>query len=183
MENSELIYKTEFNPKIKTYFFVLGCLIGLIPLIGWIFLVFWIFGLGLYWTKRQYNALDCQLNNKTLQFKKGVLFTVEKTIPLENIQDLTFKEGPILRFFGLSILEIETAGGQGNRAGGDLTLIGIIEAKAFREKVLAQRQLLKEESKSSTSQTSTSTLGDTALLQEISQTLKNIELELKKSKA
>ena len=115
MENSTLIVKTEFNPKIKTYFFIIGVLIGLIPFLGWPFLIFWVFGLGQYWTKKQYNALDCQLNEETLQFKKGVLFTVEKTIPLENIQDLTFKEGPILRLFGLSILEIETAGGQGNR--------------------------------------------------------------------
>ncbi|MDA9967579.1 PH domain-containing protein [Salibacteraceae bacterium] len=135
------------------------------------------FGLGQYWTKKQYNALDCQLNEETLQFKKGVLFAVEKTIPLENIQDLTFKEGPILRLFGLSILEIETDGGQGNRTGGDLTLIGIIEAKAFREKVLAQRKLLKQ----SSANESITPKGDTAILEEISQTLKNIEKNLKNS--
>ena len=177
MENSTLIVKTEFNPKIKTYFFVIGGLIGLIPFLGWPFLILWVFGLGQYWTKKQYNALDCQLNEETLQFKKGVLFTVEKTIPLENIQDLTFKEGPILRLFGLSILEIETAGGQGNRTGGDLTLIGIIEAKAFREKVLAQRKLLKQ----SSANESITPKGDTAILEEISQTLKNIEKNLKNS--
>ncbi len=179
MENSELIFKPSFNPKIKTYFFVIGCIIGLFPFIGWAFLVFWILGLGNYWTKKQFNALDCQLNKETLKFKKGVIFTVEKTIPLENIQDLTFKEGPLLRIFGLAILEIETAGGQGNRTGGDLTLIGIIEAKDFREKVLAQRQLLKQDAGLSPA----TPKGDTVLLQEIAQTLKNIEVELKANKS
>jgi len=35
------------------------------------------------------------------QFKKGMMFRVEKTIPLENIQDLTFLDNPFLRWFDL----------------------------------------------------------------------------------
>ena len=61
------------------------------------------------------------------------MVTLEKTIPLENIQDLAFKEGPLLRYFGLAILQIETAGGQGAGPGGDLTLIGLNGAKEFKE--------------------------------------------------
>ena len=40
------------------------------------------------------------------KFRKGILFRVEKTIPLENIQDVTFIEGPILRLYHLSILRV-----------------------------------------------------------------------------
>jgi len=44
-----------------------------------------------------------------LEFKKGIFFRVEKTIPLENIQDLTFNEDPLLRYLDLRVLKIETA--------------------------------------------------------------------------
>lgn len=178
MKTEELVFKAEFNPKIKTYYFVLISLIALIiPFIGWGFLLLWLLGLGQYITNRVFKAYHCQLNRRTLQFKKGIWITVEKTIPLENIQDLTFKEGPILRFFGLSVLEIETAGGQGNRMGSDLTLIGIIEAKAFREMVLEQRQ--KMSSKETVATLSTGHTDDqTQLLKDIAATLKSIESKL-----
>jgi len=177
MEKADIIEKPKFNPKIKTYFFVLGCFIGLIPFLGWIFIVVWVLGFGKYWTKRQYNALECQLNKTNLYFKKGVMVTLEKTIPLENIQDLSFKEGPLLRYFGLAILQIETAGGQGNGPGGDLTLIGIEGAKEFKERVLAQRQAIKSQGSSPVS--TAPAMDNSAVLKDISETLKRIESKLK----
>lgn len=57
-----------------------------------------------------FRLLRCALDDRHLNFRKGILFQVEKTIPLENIQDVTFIEGPLLRRFDLSILRIETAG-------------------------------------------------------------------------
>jgi putative membrane protein len=76
-----------------------------------------------------------------LEFKKGAFFKVEKTIPLENIQDLTFVENPILNLLELKILKIETAGGS-NQHGSDMQLIGIIDSEQFKKKVLNQRDLL-----------------------------------------
>jgi|TARA_B110000091_G_scaffold37298_1_gene40127 putative membrane protein len=180
MEKENIIDKPSFNPKIKTYFFVLGCFIGLIPFFGWLFILVWIFGFGKYWTKKQYNALECQLNENTLYFKKGVMVTLEKTIPLENIQDLAFKEGPLLRYFGLAILQIETAGGQGAGPGGDLTLIGLNGAKEFKEKVLAQRQAIKSQAHSGAPSVASSN-NNTDVLLEISETLKRIENKLPKA--
>ena len=69
------------------------------------------------------------------------MFKVEKTIPLENIQDLTFIENPLLKAFDLRILKIETAG-QSNPQGSDMKLIGILNSKEFRDKVLRQRELI-----------------------------------------
>ena len=103
-------------------------------------------GLGKYIGKQFYNNLCCQLSDTSLEFKKGILFKVEKTIPLENIQDLTFNENPLSRFFGLNILKIETAG-QSNPSGSDMTLIGILKSEDFKQKVLQQRELLKSGSK------------------------------------
>ena len=46
----------------------------------------------------------------TAPISKGILVQVEKTILLENIQDVAFIEGPILKHFQLSTLKFETAG-------------------------------------------------------------------------
>jgi putative membrane protein len=105
----------------------------------------WIFGAGQYISKRYYEHLKCQLTDTHLEFKKGVLFRVEKTIPLENIQDLTFLDNPFLRWFDLRILKIETAGSS-NPGGSDMKLIGIVDTPAFKEKVLDQRKIIRNKS-------------------------------------
>lgn len=66
---------------------------------------------------------------------------VEKTIPLENIQDLTFLQNPILNLLELRVLKIETAGSS-NPHGSDMKLIGIVQAEQFKQQVLEQRELL-----------------------------------------
>lgn len=75
--------------------------------------------------------------------KGRILFQIEHTIPLDNIQDLSFKEGPLLRYFELSILKIETAG-QSGQGGSDMALYGIQNGDEFRSRVLAQRDRLTE---------------------------------------
>lgn len=64
-------------------------------------------------------------------------------MPLDKIQDLTFKEGPLLRYLGLSILKVETAGGSA-QGQADLTLVGIKDASNFRNQVLEQRDKVTE---------------------------------------
>ncbi len=79
---------------------------------------------------------------------------MERTIPLDKIQDLTFREGPLLKAFGLSIFKIETAGNTG-QGSSDMTLIGIINAADFRKKVFDQRDKVTDHSGSAESQEST----------------------------
>ena len=74
-------------------------------------------------------------------FSKGAFFKVEKTIPLENIQDLTFLQNPILNLLDLRVLKIETAGSS-NPHGSDMKLIGIVQAEEFKQQVLEQREIL-----------------------------------------
>lgn len=99
----------EFNPKIKTYLLMTVAFFMSITIIGIPLMIIWFLGLGQYFTKRYYEGLRCRLTDRNLEFKKGVLFRVEKTIPLENIQDLTFIDNPILQWLDLRMLKIETA--------------------------------------------------------------------------
>jgi len=141
MDNDETL-RAEFNPLIRPYLvlnvgLVLVLTIVLIPLA-----LVWFLGVGQWWARHYFDKLSCVLGPTSLRFRKGILLTVEKTIPLENIQDVTFVEGPILKRFNLSILKFETAG-QSARQAHDMELVGIIDAEAFRAKILERREVLK----------------------------------------
>jgi putative membrane protein len=137
-------------------------------------LVFWFLGLGQYISKRFFENLKCELTDRHLEFKKGVLFKVEKTIPLENIQDLTFIENPLLKYLDLRILKIETAG-HSNPHGSDMKLIGIVDSSNFKEKVLYQRNLLKTENRTNKIPTETNDNQIVDLLMEIKDILNDIK--------
>jgi len=171
---STLIQKAEFNPKIKTYILLVVAFFLTISVAGIPLLVFWFLGLGQYISNRFYKNLKCQLTDRHLEFKKGILFKVEKTIPLENIQDLTFIENPLLKYLDLRILKIETAG-QSNPQGSDMKLIGIISASGFKENVLHQRELLVTVNRKDSRQSDTNNEQIVAVLKEIKDILNDIK--------
>ena len=171
---SKIIRKAEFSPKIKVYFLLVIGFFLFISLIGIPILIFWFLGLGQYISNRYYQNIVCTLTSKHLEFKKGVLFKVEKTIPLENIQDLTFIENPLLKILDLRILKIETAG-QSNPQGSDMKLIGIIDAANFKKEVLEQREYLMSRNFSRHQEKDTSVEKTNALLEEIKNILNDIK--------
>ena len=74
-----------------------------------------------------------------------MIFHIEKSIPLENIQDLSFMGGPILRAFGLTLRKIETAGGGGKHNSNMMSMIGINGAEEFKNMILIQREIVIKE--------------------------------------
>jgi membrane protein YdbS with pleckstrin-like domain len=135
--------RASFNPLIRPYLVLMGGLIMTMTMFGIPLAVIWFLGVGPWWARHYFDNLDCELSDTTLRFRKGILVQVEKTIPLENIQDVTFVEGPILRHFNLSSLVFETAG-QGKGKASDMRLTGIIDAAEFRNRILAARDRLKD---------------------------------------
>jgi putative membrane protein len=105
--------------------------------------VLWFLGVGQWWARHYFDKLECHLDDRKLRFKRGILVTVDKTIPLENIQDVTFVEGPILRRFNLATLKFET-GGSGAGQAHDMQLTGLIDAHLLRDQILARRDALKQ---------------------------------------
>lgn len=145
MNESKVIQAAVFSPKIKTYILFFVAFFLFISIIGIPVLLFWFLGMGQYMSRRYFENLKCVLTERQLVFSKGAFFKVEKTIPLENIQDLTFLQNPILNLLELKILKIETAGGS-NPTGSDMKLIGITDAEAFKQNVLGQRERIIDES-------------------------------------
>ena len=150
----------------------------IVTVVGIVLLPFWLI-FGKKYVNRYYDNLFCELTTRALHFKKGIWFHTERTIPLDKIQDLTFKEGPFLRYFGLSYLMVETAG-QSMQGVSDMSLTGIIDARKFREMVLDQRDLITDKSNPSTPQP-LPLQGDHELipiLQKMQSTLESIEAKL-----
>jgi putative membrane protein len=171
---STIIQSAVFNPNIKSYMFVAGILLLFVSMIGILFLPIWLLGFGQFYVRHYYKNLKCNLTSKYLEFEKGAFFKVVKTIPLENIQDLTFIENPLLRLFDLRIIKVETAG-QSNPNGTDMNLIGIVNASDFKNKVLDQREILQKENKSGNQDLETDKDKTNKLLTEI----RDILIELK----
>ena len=99
----KVLQSATFNPLVRTYILLYIALILFITVAGWPLLLIWILGLGQWYSRHYYDKLECEVTERVLRFKKGILIQVEKTIPLENIQDLTFIEGPLLRHFNLCV--------------------------------------------------------------------------------
>ena len=166
-----ILHEATFNPKIKNYILWYGVLICLISVFMIPLIPIWLLIASIY-LKRYFERLECELTTRSLRFKKGNIFHTERTIPLDKIQDLTFKEGPLLKHFGLSILRIETAGSSA-QGGPDLSLIGVVDAFNFRSLVLDQRDKVTDnQSSGSSSQENESTA---EILKEIRDSLKRIE--------
>jgi len=136
------VFSASFNPLIRPYLvlyvgFFLVIMVFTIPLA-----IVWFCGVGQWWARHYFEKLECELGLMALRFRKGIIFQVEKTIPLENIQDVTFVEGPLLKYFHLSILKFETAGQSAGQAH-NMRLVGIIDAHEFRNLILHRREAAK----------------------------------------
>lgn len=183
MTEEIILNKATFNPKVKTYIFLVILFYLAISFIGWVVIPFWIFGLGQWLSEKYFHTLMCELTNKNLRFSKGMIVHIEKTIPLENIQDLSFIGGPILRYFGLTLIKVETAGGGGPHNQNMMSMIGINDAENFKKEILNQREKIMIEKSGvniiSNEPKQTQTIDNTQLLTDIKNELIEIKNALK----
>ena len=129
----------EFDSRVPTYWLVSSLVLLMIIVVGIPFIPFWIL-FGMMYYRKYLASMECVLTEKSLKVKKGLLTRVEKTVPLEKIMDMGLVQGPMMRDFGLYQLSVETAGQ--SAPGDDVALVGIVDAKGFREAVLLQRESL-----------------------------------------
>ena len=136
--------RARFNSLIRPYLVLYVSFFLILPVVTIPLAVIWVLGVGQWWARHYFDKLECELSDRSLRFRKGIIFQVEKTIPLENIQDVTFIEGPLLRRFQLSVLKFETAGQSAHGQANAMQLIGIVDAVQFRNQILLRRDALKE---------------------------------------
>ncbi len=138
--NDTVRLKAVFDPKVKIYWYFQGliahfmlCFTGL----GFFTLPLWAV-FGIFVVSKRYDTLSAELTDRAIHMKSGYIFRVEKTIPLEKIQDLSLRTGPLLTAFGLASVQVETAGGSAQQ-GSDMGLPGLSNATEFRNAVLELR--------------------------------------------
>ena len=154
-----------------------ACLIVTIPIVLIVGVVYMVV------LQRIVQAWSATLTSQSLIVRKGVFVKVEKTIPLEKITDLGSTQGPIMRLFDLKQLSVETAGQSGPQSGGSLvSLLGIKNTDEFRQRVLAQRDLISAGATIAPPAESAADAGETPIprLEQISETLLRIEASLER---
>ncbi len=175
IQEEKLLLAATFNNKVKTYIFFVVLITLITSIIGIILVPFWIFGLGQMLSNKYFHTLKCELSTKNLKFSKGLIVHIEKTIPLENIQDLSFIGGPILRYFGLTLIRLETAGGGGGAHNYNMmSMLGINDAENFKQEILQQREVLIK-SKTQQIQPAINSTNQDSILLEIRDELKAIK--------
>lgn len=105
-------------------------------------LVAWFF-VGSWWVRRYMEESESVLEEKQLRLKRGVWWRSITYIPLERIIDVTQRQGPVDRHFGVWSLDVVTAGERGS--GGSLH--GISEIERVRDMILDARDRLKSSAK------------------------------------
>ncbi len=92
----------------------------------------------------RYDTTWYVLSDRTLRIRRGIWIINEVTITYENIQNVSVRQGPIQRAFGISDLVVQTAGGGGavgghgeqNLSGHMGLLEGIDNAEEVRELIM-----------------------------------------------
>jgi len=178
MTHETPLFQASFNPRLQRYFFLSIALIFLVTVVGIPVLLIWLLGWGQWVTRLYYNSLQCALTTRHLRFSKGHYFKTEKTIPLENIQDLTFIDNPLLKWFDLRILKVETAGNSA-QTGADMKLVGIVGAAEFKEKVMRARDEFQESRMSRGTATTLDEDGTLSVLRDIHAAIEGLREDLK----
>jgi membrane protein YdbS with pleckstrin-like domain len=94
------------------------------------------------------------VTDRSLRIREGLVNVDEKTMSFANIQNVSIRQGPFQRFFGIADVEVRTAGGGGGGAdphkkGGTTDMHlgyfrGVANAEEIRDAVLARVRHLRD---------------------------------------
>lgn len=176
MSDEPVLREAEFNSAVRYYVTSTAILLTL-TIVGIPLLLIFLPAVYILRTI-EYKHIRCTLYERTLRVKRGVLNKVEKTIPLDKITDLAITQGPIMRYCGVEAISVETAGSSSGVGAALVFLVGIKDAKAFRDAVLDQRDRLDGVKPAQRAASHAQTDDATELIREIRDTLVRIEDKL-----
>jgi putative membrane protein len=136
MTGERIIWDADFNDAVTTYWLTNGTLIFCLTVFGIPLIPLW-YIFGKWFTRKYLASHKCTLTDRSLKVSKGVLTKIEKTVPLDRITDVGIVQGPLMRYFKIEALSVETAGQ--SSVGSLIRLAGIKEGRKFRDAVLNQR--------------------------------------------
>ena len=92
------------------------------------------------WLELVFRRLRYDVDEDSVNIRQGVLFHVEKVIPLEKITDIKLMQGPLMRLFGVYNILIQTAGSGHQVPEGIMTFESHAKAVEVRERIMVARQ-------------------------------------------
>ena len=168
----EVLLEAKFDPRVMGYGRLAVSLFLIITLAGIPLIPIWLIWSSSY-LPRAHGRLSAKLTASSLELTSGVYFRTDSTIPLDRITDVKLYDNPVMRPFGIQALKVETAGRSGTSSS-EGYLPGVVDAAAFRDAVLRQRELL-QDAGSASAAASTAAASEHDLLVEIRDLLRSID--------
>ncbi len=92
----------------------------------------------------RYDSTWYVLSDRSMRIRRGIWIINEVTITFENIQNVSVRQGPVQRYFGIADVIVQSAGGGaaagphgGGMASGHTGILeGVVNADAIREMIL-----------------------------------------------
>ena len=84
------------------------------------------------WARLYYDSMWYELRDDEMSWRRGVWFRKTGIVPYNRITNLDIRQGPVMRFFGISTLSIQTAGYSG-QAIPEIKIEGVEHAEELRE--------------------------------------------------
>jgi membrane protein YdbS with pleckstrin-like domain len=151
---------------LKFHFWIWFVIIDTVLFIGWIILLISSLWIGLLLTipiwaimllpdivayvaiHLRFDTTWYVFSDRSLRIRRGIWEIHETTITYENIQNVSIRQGPLQRYFGIADVVVETAGGGGTAgkgehatASGHLGMVeGISNADEIRKMIVAKWQ-------------------------------------------
>jgi len=100
--------------------------LGILGSTAVIYILLWI------WVGMYYDSMSYELREDEINWKRGVWFQTTGIVPYNRIVNLDLRQGPLMRFLGISTLAIQTAGYSG-QAVPEIKIEAIEHAEELRE--------------------------------------------------
>ena len=168
-----VLLEAEFDRRLMGYGRLAVTLLLLMTVGGIPLIPFWLIW-SVSYLPRAYDRFSARLTPTSLEVTRGVYFRSDSTIPLDRITDVRLHDDPLMRHYGIQGLRVETAGHSGTTAS-EGNLVGVIDAAAFRDAVLRQREILQDSGPSTSAAAASEQSSDSELLVEIRNLLKSID--------
>jgi membrane protein YdbS with pleckstrin-like domain len=84
------------------------------------------------WTKLYYDTMFYELHADELRWRRGVWFRTTGIVPYNRITNLDLRQGPVMRWLGISTISVQTAGYSG-QAVPEIRIEAIEHAEELRE--------------------------------------------------
>ena len=97
-----------------------------------VFCIVAVFVIFACWVKLYYQSMWYELHEDEMRWKRGVWFRTTGIVPYNRITNLDLRQGPVMRWLGISSLSIQTAGYSG-KAAPEIRIEAIDHAEELRE--------------------------------------------------